>query len=300
MRPVGMLLRTVVVVAALAGCASTPPPPLAVDRLPPGSTGPRGTSAADRPAPGGGLADQPAAVILARAQAALEQVRSVHLVGGAVTGDGAASAVDIRIRAGAGAVGSMTQDGHAFRFVRLGPALYVQTDAGFWRQGGLARYADQLGGRYVKLPARSPGLTGLADVTDLAALADNLLDPGADGMVTKAEPRTVRGAPTIGLVESSSEYRLVLYVALTGPPLPLEVDPDDRADVPTSFVDYNKPVTVAAPPASQVVDLAPSLGACPSGTAIPHRYRAISSSSDRLAVVPPGGPACFTSSSAKP
>jgi hypothetical protein len=221
----------------------------------------------------------------------------VHLVGTKDTGSGRLT-TDVRVKAGRGG-GTITLDSHVFRFVRIGEAIYFKADAAWYAELGLSRYANQLGGRYARMAATTPGLRPVLDFTSLTGLAHLALD--ATGMaLTKAEGKSIRGIPAVGLVESASDRNRVLYIALTGPPLPLELNAATDVDEPTSFIDYNKPVSLAAPPANQVVDLAPSVVDCPSGTPTPQRHHAISPRSGGLALVPPVGGGCFTSPSANP
>jgi hypothetical protein len=243
------------------------------------------------------LADLPATVILARAKAALQQVRSVHLTGKRDTDVGRLT-TDVWIKAGLGGAGTIGLNGHLLRFVRIGEAIYFRADAAWYAELGLSRYANEFGGRYGRMAATTPGLKSILDFTSLAGLTHIALD--ATGMtLTKAQGKSIRGIPAVGLVESASDRSRVLYIALVGPPLPLELN-TPVIDAPTSLGDYNKPVTLTAPPADQVVDLAPSIPDCPSGTSTPHRYRAIPPSSGPHTLVPPGGPGCFTSPSGRP
>jgi hypothetical protein len=188
--------------------------------------------------------------ILARAKSALSAADAVHIAG---SGKDADTSVKIDMRYGEdGAAGTFFIDGQRLDLLRVRDDVYVKGSTSFWTTFADASVGKLLGGKYVKTSTTDARFKDLADITDLSAAAEGFLEP--DGTITKGKTSTVAGQPAIAL-ESKGATGGTLYIATTGRPYPLSIE-----DAPSStgskltFTDYGKPVTVKAPPASQVVD----------------------------------------------
>lgn len=75
------------------------------------------------------------------------------------------------------------------------------------------------------------------------------------GLVIKGNHKVIGGIETVGLAvpETSGD---TIYVALSGAPYPLRIIPRGKSgDYAMNFVDYGKPLRLAAPPLAQVVDV---------------------------------------------
>jgi hypothetical protein len=236
----------------LAGCATAPAADL--EPLPAGAP-PTAAAAAKKASGGAGnsVGDLPGAAIMSRAKAALLAARSVRLIG-YVAGGGGLLAIDIRIKGRQGGVGFVKINGHQVDMIRIGSVLYIRADEAFWRSAGAsARDAALLTRKYVRLRVgHGQTAADLASFTDIASLAGVLFP--ASSMIIKGAHRTIRGVEAVG-VTAVNDSRNTTYVALTGQPLPMRVVPRGKtADLSLNFVDYGKPVTLAAPPAGQVID----------------------------------------------
>jgi hypothetical protein len=73
------------------------------------------------------------------------------------------------------------------------------------------------------------------------------------GTVTKGAVSTIDGKRAIALTDTSDGS--IMYVALDGPPLPIKTTNTGSNAGEVDFSGWNQAVTVAAPPASQVLDL---------------------------------------------
>jgi hypothetical protein len=229
----------VALMAALAaGCSST--------------VAGRGTLASGAAPSSNGVASLSPPQILAKARTALENAASVH-VKGLIVDQGDRIHVDIRIKRSAGGRGTLTVNGQTVELIRVGAKLYLRADEAFWRsQTGNAEVGKLLGGKYLVAPATHPDFKDLAGIADLKWMSEQLAN---DAPLTKGKHKNVRGTDAIGLVDSGTDGG-VLYVALQGQPYPLRLEPNDTGTGESiDYLDYGKPVTLTAPPASQVIDI---------------------------------------------
>lgn len=250
MRPTRVLLAVSAAALLSAACGDD-----TTGSAAPATTSGAGTPSASAPAStsGGGLAALPATEILAKASAALKAAPSVHLKGSGSSG-GQTFEIDMRYGKAAQAVGTVTANKQKIELRRDGRSVYVKADAAFWQSTGGAAAARLLAGKWLKAPLGDQRVAGLAAFTDKDQFTSGILK--ADGTVTKAETKTIRGVEAIGLRSSGAQGGGILYIASTGDPVPLQIVPEagggDAGQL--DFLDYGKTVDVQAPPASQVVD----------------------------------------------
>ena len=90
-------------------------------------------------------------------------------------------------------------------------------------------------------------------LTDMDKIFDEMLDPGSD--LTRVDGKDVEGTPTVGLKDTpkDKDEQGILYIAAEGEPYPLLIAPNSGPGGLT-FLDWNEPVDIEAPPKSQVVD----------------------------------------------
>lgn len=256
MRPVRVLAATAATATAalLAGCATTANP---------GAGSPAGSTAAKTPAKpaGNGVYELRPDLILARARAALQQAGTVR-VSARGRQDGSQFALDMRIKGSQGATGRVTSGGLTFTLLRISRTVYMKADAATWQRagGGHPEVATLLAGKWVKIPTNDADFADTAKFTSLAELA-NLFDPGTAGPadeVTGTKSRaTLRGVDAVRLTDEGNS----LYVAAVGKPYPLRLQgppagTSDLAGFTFDFLEFNRPVPLASPPAGQIVDLA--------------------------------------------
>jgi hypothetical protein len=245
-RPLRFVVTAAAAAVLAAGCGST------------SSTSGSGSLSSTSPAPAdNGVASLSATEILAKAKVALPKAESVH-ISGAGSSSGQQFGLDMRIKGSQGGAGTITLDKSKIEVIRIGQTAYLKADEAFWRtQSGNAEAGKLLGGKYLKGSITDPKLKDLASFTDLSKLATVFLEP--DGKITKGERKTIRGIDAIGLVDDSADGG-ILYVALRGEPLPLQLAPGKSSKSTDTgsldFLDYGKAVELpATPPEAQVVDV---------------------------------------------
>lgn len=206
-----------------------------------------------------GIADLTATEILDRASTAAKAAKSVH-VKGEGTSEGTTFRMDVRFKSGEGAAGTVGVDDENFELIVIGQDLYLKTDQATWTAMTDSATAALIGNRYVKAPASSPDFAELASFGQYEDFITELLKP--EGTMTKGETKEVNGVRAIGLVDDDKENGGTLYIALRGEPYPLRAEPSaDSADTGSiEFLDWNKEVTLTAPPADQVLDVAALIG----------------------------------------
>ncbi|HZB51832.1 MAG TPA: hypothetical protein VE547_22285 [Mycobacteriales bacterium] len=246
MRPIRLLVAVPAAVLLLAGCG---------DDTTAGSGNPAASGSASASATtggGNGVAALGAEEILKKAEAALRDAGSVR-----IKGDGGSGterfAIDLRY-ADDNSTGTLGINGQTIELRKLGQTVYLKGSREFWASSGGEGVAQLLTGKWLKTPLSDKRFGGLSELTDLDEAADGLLDP--DGTITKGEQKTVNGVPCIGLVSSGKDGG-TLWVATTGEPYPVRIEPDPKSDEEGAidFTGYGETVTVEAPPADQVVDV---------------------------------------------
>jgi hypothetical protein len=176
--------------------------------------------------------------ILRSVRRAVHAAKSVHVAGGSP-----AQSLDLRLVAGGGAVGDVTQGGDKLQLVRIGPTAYVKGDAATIKSLAGAKAAQKLGGRWLKLPIADPAYKSIKMLTAMSDLVGSAVSPNGSTL-TKLPRRTIRGVPVIGLEDQG---RGVLYIAATGQPYPVEIDGAPGQHDKVVFSDWNTPVTLQAP-----------------------------------------------------
>lgn len=237
--------------AALAGCGTvhglgSP----AADATRKATLGAKPAAAAPKPS----LVSATAKDVVARAKAALASAKSVHVVGS--TAAGSSVQVDIRVKSGSGAAGSITVSGAKIEIVKLGEKMYFHSPATVWIEQGLsADMARLLAGKWVLMSASALGSGGedLLRMTSTQGLSELLVPDGMPKRPGATWPTaTVRGVPTIKLTDDTGS----LYVARTGKPYPVRIgDAPALGGGQIDFTEYDKPVTITAPPAAQILTL---------------------------------------------
>lgn len=181
--------------------------------------------------------------ILADARAATSKVKTVRMVG-TINLQGKSLHLDFHINGNSGAYGVVILNGFQTHMITQRRAIYFKAPATFYRANHVPRRAARaLNRRWVILPSRS-SLRKLRRFTSTTSLFRALFDSA--GTVTKIPGvRSVRGTPAVGLRDKEGER---LYVAVKGPPLPLELDGSSTsASGQMRFLHYDEPVTVIPP-----------------------------------------------------
>ena len=193
---------------------------------------------------GKGTAAKSGPEILAAARNALAHARSVHMKGTFADKSGPVS-MDLRMGQGT-CSGSLKApfDGKttARAYLRcVDGKIYIRSPQMIRAVGGAAA-AQVIGDRWF-----------FSSKGDVSKPFEQFVDPAkfaeiftAEGDVPKAGTKTVNGVPVIGLKDSEA----VLYVATTGEPYPIRLEPTGASATGgehLDFLDYNAPLKVVAP-----------------------------------------------------
>jgi hypothetical protein len=210
------------------------------------STAARATSAPDP------LASLTASKVLAEAQANLKAASSLTMAGSTVD-SGQSDVVNLGLKPGQGCEGTVGESGQGtFKIVVIGTTTYIDASNQFWKsQGGPhgAAIAALVNGRYIKTSSNVNGMSAMAKVCDLS----KNVAPYLTGTFTKGKLTSLGGTRVLPLVNSDEGE---IYVTDTSKPEIVEVIDTKDTGNGTGKVTFSvgARVTLAAPPASQVID----------------------------------------------
>ncbi len=220
-----------------------------------------------------GEASKPPEQVLSDASTALRQVHSLR-VSGMVTVDKLPTAVTLAVKPPSDLSIAMTQGASSAQMILLASSVYIKMSPEFARRQANvpAPTAALISNRWLKVPPSAVG--GAASLTkqfNLDTLSRCVVEN--HGSLTRGGTATVNGQPAVVIVDKGDKPGSTpsrLYVATTGPPLPLRAvatgrqrpggasdaqcnnggDPTRPGEVLT-FTDYNKSLNIA-PPAGAV------------------------------------------------
>jgi hypothetical protein len=190
---------------------------------------------------GSGLAARSPAEIVAAAKAAADGAASVH-VSGAVS-EGAPLSLDMRLLAGRGGRGHITQNGLSFELITLGSTVYIKGSADFYRHLGGQAAAQLFQGKWLKAPASAGQFASITALTDLRKVIDTAL--ASHGALGRGATTTVGGRKALAVTDASKGG--VLYVAATGKPFPLAIARAGDGGGRIVFDRWNEAVTISPP-----------------------------------------------------
>jgi hypothetical protein len=237
-----------VLIAACGGNSGSGPGSVAAPPKSTTATAPASTAPADN-----GIGELPMTQVLSKARAALAAAKTVAVV--ADVGAGAErSIINARVQGNQGASGTVRFGAATMSFLRLGGTVYLRADAANWRAFGAGEGADLLADKYVIMPGGGKDLGPLVEFTSMKGLASYFATPpGTPDIALKWPTATIRGLRAIRIGELSEG---AIFVAAVGQPYPLRIqstNPKERSLI--DLADFNKPVPLAKPPASQVITL---------------------------------------------
>jgi len=244
-RAAAATLAGAAILGAASACSSSGSPAASSTSATAGST-------ASASAKGGGALDGLSAdEIASRATADLKAVSSVH-VKGSVQSSGQNIALNLSLGS-QGCTGTMGIDGEgSFVLLKIGKSLWIKPDDKFWNHAaGSAGSAliDLVSGKYIKPSAKGSSLASIGALCDPAQFAKSF---GGDmtGMV-KGTTATIAGQPALQIKDSGDAASA--YVTVDAKPQFLRLDgggSNGRLD----FTDYNAPLHLTPPPASETLD----------------------------------------------
>ncbi|MGW7365208.1 hypothetical protein ACWGI8_17650 [Streptomyces sp. NPDC054841] len=211
-----------------------------------------------------GVGKLEATAIEAKAKAAADGADAVRLAGTLVS-KGGTYKLNMQLKK-AGAIGSVTSKNSTFELLRVGDALYLKADAGFWSHkevdgsGGKdgsdstgeedEAAAEKLDDKYVKVPEGDPAYKQLRGFTDMDVLLDGLL--GLHGKLSKGDRDKIGGVRTIKIMGGEGNGG-TLDVSLEGTAYPLQLARAGGAGVLT-LADWDKEFTLEPPSKEETVD----------------------------------------------
>jgi hypothetical protein len=238
---VGVLAASITLAAAACGSSGS------------GSSGTSGASALAGLSP-----DQ----IVQKAVNDLKVATSVQINGNVVS-SGSNIAVDVTDVAaqgckgtiGLGASGSATPAGTATSgtadIVEVDSTVYMKLDESFFKNLSLpSALFGQVTGKYIKVTAKSD-LASFAQLCDAQTLASSF-DKEATGFV-KDGTATINGQPAEAFKQPTNSGSGIVYISESSTPQIVRLlGPANEGKI--DFSNYNAPVTITAPPASEVID----------------------------------------------
>lgn len=205
-----------------------------------------------------GVGKLAAPAIEEKAQSAADAAKAVRLSGTLVS-KGGTFKLNMRLKKD-GAAGSVTTKNSTFELLRVGEALFLKADAGFWAHEGKGgatpdasdtEAADKLDDKYVKVPEGDPAYKQLRGFTDMNLLLDGLL--GLHGEVVKGDRDRIGGVRTVKVKGGQEGEGGTLDVSLDGTPYPVQFARGGGAGV-VVLSEWDKDFTLAEPAKEQTVD----------------------------------------------
>jgi predicted RecA/RadA family phage recombinase len=159
------------------------------------------------------------------------------------------------IKPGRGCTGTLGAVGHgSFKLTKIGDTIYLNPDKKFWESNAGANAAQAISlvdGRYLKVAATDKTVGSLATICDVGQMFST---NGKQDTLKKGKVTTIDGTRVLALNDISEDT--VSYVTDTGKPQLVEMTAPKGAKNGSGkvTVTYDAPVTLTAPPASQVLD----------------------------------------------
>jgi hypothetical protein len=199
------------------------------------------------------LASLTAAKVLTETVADAEASSSLTIKG-SLTQSKQSYTVDLAIKPGHGCTGTIGEGSKgSFKLIVIGKAIYLNPDENFWKANAGADAAAAIAlvnGRYLEVSTSDASMGSLATLCDVSRL---LTSDGSSGTATKGAVTTLGGIRVLPLNSSDGS---VAYVTDTSKPEPVEAAAPKGAKDGYGKITFSvdAPVTLTAPPASQVID----------------------------------------------
>lgn len=171
---------------------------------------------------------------------------------GTVSESGTSYTIDLSFKRGQGCTGTVGLAGKgSFAITIIGSTAYLKPDDKFWRSYAGAEASTVIAlvnGRYLKGATSDPNVAGLAKICDVNQLLGGLK---AQGTISKGTVTTLGGQRVLPINDSKGG---TMYVTDTSTPQIAVVDNPTGTDKGKVNFTVGAPVTLTAPPASQVID----------------------------------------------
>jgi len=227
-----------------AGCSDSDPTPSPTG--PAGAPSATGTSTAEATPAASPLKGKSALQVWRKTKKDAKQAKSVHLTGSFTEGKDQ-TRIDLKLNNNHQGTGTISVNGQKMHVRRLGKVSYFKGNRKFWNSIDPAA-ANVFGDRWAKTKSQSGDLAPLFQLLDKNSVLSEFLkmSPAERKKLKRADGKRIAGQETVALKSKAKEFG-VLYVAATGPTLPLDlVLPNDKRQF-MNFRGWNEPVTVTAP-----------------------------------------------------
>jgi hypothetical protein len=178
--------------------------------------------------------------VFSDAKIAFGSVSAVH-ISGTLSDSGSSAKTDGELQQESGQITETASFG-SVHIIDTSGKVYLQGPPAYWVKTGAAKYANQLGNKWIVAPpAVASGLAAQLTVQGFASrlsAADSALQPG----VVKAE---VAGQPAVLVTQTDGSQ---LFVSDTGTPVPLRLVNKGQGNADLTFSDYGKTTPINPPP----------------------------------------------------
>jgi hypothetical protein len=217
------------------------------------------TSSSSAGAGGGGsqsggtdpLASLTATQVLNEATVDTNAASSLHVTG-TVADAGQTITFNLDSAKGKGCIGTLAEGTKgSFQLILLGTTVWIKPDATFWKTSAGATDSAVLSlleGKYLKSSTGSSGLSSLSQICSLS----NLLGQLKSTNLTKGPVSTASGTPVLQLSDTVTND--MAYVTDQTAPLFVRITATGANGGTLTFSNYNAPVNIVAPPATEVID----------------------------------------------
>ena len=238
-----VLISGLLLSGALAACSSS-----TTTGTSSASGSPAASNSAAQAAPNN-IADKDADAILKETKAATDKATSVKVASSSQTGSEQQSFELVLTKNGA--TGTMSQSTGSFQLIATTDTIYIKGDGNFNTTFAGGEASKLLEGKWLAIPAGGAQAQSFKSMASTSEFFGQLLT--SDRKLTKTtDTKVVDGVTCIGLTD---EGKGTLWVATTGEPLPMSIDPPPGQNGSLPFTDWNASVTIEPPPADQVVDI---------------------------------------------
>ncbi|MFD5467824.1 hypothetical protein ACFWIQ_34180 [Kitasatospora sp. NPDC127059] len=193
-----------------------------------------------------------------KAKDALAGATSLKIAGKMASDDGEMT-IDMVMDSTGQCQGSMAMPGMgSFEIISDGKQYFLKPDTQFWKTFGGPKgdaVAELFKGRYLTGFQNDPKMKDLTDFCKLSDASKQMLDDGSS-TPTKGSAGTVNGLKTFSLKEKDDKgEESLLHIATEGKFYPVRLEKTTGSDKGRiDFSDFDKPVTIQAPSADNVID----------------------------------------------
>jgi hypothetical protein len=208
-------------------------------------------SASSTPDP---LASLTANQIAAKAFTNLKAAPSVTM-DGTLAQSGTDYVIKLGLRPGHGCAGTIATSGQgSFKIIVIGKTVYLDPDDKFWTANGgsgASTVIALVAGRYIKTTTANKDMASLSSLCDLSQTLGSLT--GSKDQLTRGKPVTLGGVRVLPLKDTDGS---VAYVTDTSKPELVQITAPKGSSDGSGTITFSvgAPVTLTAPPASQVID----------------------------------------------